>query len=280
MSNHVGLRCTRRLSQMLRRSISERMEHDPVLGFAALAHPQRLQVMRLLMRHYPRRVPAGEIGAALGLRPSTLSGYLAQLMEAGLITQERRATSLLYAASVEGVSLLNARWIGEVCGGRGSPESGTTGPRVRNLLFIGAGNAGPSLIAEALLRHQAGDAFEVFSAGIEAVAEPDAAVMAFLATGDHDTGLLWSKPLSTWLGEGAPQMDIVVTLGDRAAAFAPDWPGNPHRATWRLAPDQPVERLHLDLSARLSPLAALDLALTPAARLHRVLDAAAEPVLA
>ncbi|WP_164736642.1 helix-turn-helix domain-containing protein [Pararhodobacter zhoushanensis] len=255
------------------------MEHDPVLGFAALAHPHRLQVMRLLMRHYPRRIPAGEIGAVLALRPSTLSGYLAQLMEAGLITQERRATSLLYAASVEGVSLLNAAWMGDVCGGRGWPETGSPGARVRNLLFIGVGNTGPSLIAEALLRRHAGEAFEVFSAGIESVDEPAPEVMTFLAQGDHDTGLLWSKPLGTWQGEGAPQMDIVVTLGDRAAALAPDWPGGPHRAAWRLAPALSLDALQLDLSARLSPLVAMDLAVTPAARVQRVLDEAAEPVI-
>ena len=40
-------------------------EVDPVAAFAALAHPQRLAVVRLLMRHYPRRVAAGEIGMVL-----------------------------------------------------------------------------------------------------------------------------------------------------------------------------------------------------------------------
>ncbi|MFN4098580.1 MAG: helix-turn-helix domain-containing protein, partial [Pararhodobacter sp.] len=141
---------------------------DPVLAFAALGHPQRLAVVRLLMRHYPRRVAAGEVGAALGLKASTLSGYLAQLMEAGLVTQERRGTSLLYAASVEGATALNDAWIGAISGGRGWPQAAAPGPRVRNVLFLGCGNAGPSLIAEALLRTRAGEGCEVFSAGIEA----------------------------------------------------------------------------------------------------------------
>jgi ArsR family transcriptional regulator, arsenate/arsenite/antimonite-responsive transcriptional repressor / arsenate reductase (thioredoxin) len=69
-----------------------------VAQFSALAHPQRLSVFRLLMRRYPDRVPAGEIGRILGLRPSTLSGYLSDLTEAGLTEQERRGTSLRYAA--------------------------------------------------------------------------------------------------------------------------------------------------------------------------------------
>ena len=264
---------------MLQCSNSENMEHgpDPVIAFAALAHPQRLAVVRLLMRHYPRRVAAGEIGAVLALKPSTLSGHLAQLMNAGLITQERRATSLLYAASVEGATALNTAWIGDICGGRGWPEQGGHGPRVLNVLFIGQGNAGPTLAAEALLRARAGEAVEAFSSGLAPLAEPDAALVALLAGQGHDTGLLWAKPLGVLTGEGAPRMDIVVTLGDRAASRAPDWPGGPHRAAWRLAPDTPWPALAADLDRRIAALAALDLSTVAAGRLQMVLDDQAEP---
>lgn len=250
---------------------------DPVAAFAALAHPQRLAVMRLLMRHFPRRVAAGEIGAVLGLKPSTLSGYLAQMMEAGLISQERRATSLLYAASVEGASALNAAWIGEVCGGRGWPAK--NGHRVANVLFIGQGNAGPSLIAESLLRARAGEAVEAFSAGLAPRAEPDPALLDHLAGQGHDTGLLWAKPLDTWTGEGAPLMDIVITLGDRAASRAPDWPGGPHRAAWRLTPDMALTALVEDIDRRIGALASLDIGAVPDARVQATLDAMAEPLL-
>jgi Protein-tyrosine-phosphatase len=230
------------------------------------------------MRHYPRRVAAGEIGMVLGLKPSTLSGYLAQLMEAGLISQERRATSLLYAASVEGAAALNEAWIGVICGGRGWPEAGLPGKRVRNVLFLGHGNAGPTLIAEALLRAEAGEALEVFSAGLDPAADPDAALLDFLTGQGHDTGPLWAKPLSTWLGEGTPPMDIVITLGDRAASRAPDWPGCPHRAAWRLDPETGAEALYRDLAQRIAPLARLDLATTPPGKVQSVLDAMAEPL--
>lgn len=260
---------------------SEIMEHetDPVAAFAALAHPQRLAVLRLLMRHYPRRVAAGEIGGALALKPSTLSGHLTQLMKAGLITQERRATSLLYAASVEGATALNAVWIGEICGGRGLPERGSHGHKVLNVLFIGQGNAGPTLVAEALLRARAGEAVEAFSAGLAPVAEPEAALLELLAGQGHDTGLLWAKPLKTLTGAGAPRMDIVVTLGDRAASRAPDWPGGPHRAAWRLAPDTEWATLVDDLGRRIEALAGLDLPLASPAQLQARLDALAEPTV-
>lgn len=255
---------------MLQCSILPDMEPDPVPAFAALAHPHRLAVLRLLMRAVPGRLSAGEIGEALDLRPSTLSGYLAQLMEAGLVTQERRGTSLLYAAALEAAQALSAAWLGPITGGRGWPEGWGTARRVRNLLFVGQGNAGPSLLAEALLRQMAGERFEVFSAGLSPAG--DAALLPEFAALGIDTGDLWPKPLSLWQGPEAPPMDVVITLGQRAAAL-PDWPGPVHRAGWRLAPGLDATALMTDLTARLAPLAALD-PQAPPARLQAVLDAA------
>ena len=79
------------------------MEIEIPSRLSTLGHPQRLAIFRLLMRRYPDRVPAGEIGDALGLKPSTLSAYLSALMKAGLVTQEREATSLRYAVDIETV---------------------------------------------------------------------------------------------------------------------------------------------------------------------------------
>ncbi len=65
------------------------MENYRVDQLAALAHPQRLALFRLLVRRYPDHVPAGELGRALGVRQNTLSSYLSTLRHAGLITQFR-----------------------------------------------------------------------------------------------------------------------------------------------------------------------------------------------
>jgi DNA-binding transcriptional ArsR family regulator len=73
------------------------MEEVIPTRLAALGHPQRLAILRLLMRRYPDRLPAGDIAQALDLKPSTLSNYLSHLMQVGLVTQERIGTSLLYA---------------------------------------------------------------------------------------------------------------------------------------------------------------------------------------
>ena len=57
--------------------------------FAALSHPQRLAVFRLLVRRCPDALPAGEIAEVLGHKASTLSVYLAALTRVGLISQTR-----------------------------------------------------------------------------------------------------------------------------------------------------------------------------------------------
>lgn len=234
-----------------------------VAAFAALAHPQRLALLRLLMRVHPQRLKAGEIGAALDLRPSTLSGYLAQMAEAGLIEARRQGTALLYAARPETAAALSGAWLGALSGGRSWPRGGQAGGpggrRVRNLLFLGAGNGGPSLLAEALLRAAAGERYEVFSAAAAAPGTPDPALIAALEAEGLDTGALWSKPLSLWQGAEAPPMDVIVTLGARAARAEVVVPGLHHRTAWSLAPLLPLERLRADLGARIERLAALGL---------------------
>ena len=61
---------------------------------AALSHPKRLDLFRLLMRRYPGRVTAGQIAEALELKANTASVYLATLRQAGLIEQQRVGTTL------------------------------------------------------------------------------------------------------------------------------------------------------------------------------------------
>ena len=239
------------------------METDLVAALSALAHPQRLAVFRLLMRRYPDRVPAGEIGAAIGARPSTLSAYLADLAEAGLIDHERRGTSLLYRVRMAGAQAAVGDLLGAVCRGRADPRPVAPG-RVRHVLFVGMANAARSLMAEALLRELDGARSEVFSAGLQAAGRPDPGAMAMLTELGHEAGPLWSKPAATYLAADAPRMDVVITLCDRVAnADLPAWPGRPVQAHWGL-PDPVAEgsaeayaRVYLTLRARLDRLAAL-----------------------
>lgn len=62
--------------------------------FEALAHPTRRDILRYLRsRDYVR---AGDVGEALRIVPSTLSGHLRTLREAGLVETRRRGTEIQY----------------------------------------------------------------------------------------------------------------------------------------------------------------------------------------
>ena len=64
----------------------------------ALAQEHRLAIVRLLAARRDAGLAAGAIAAALGVPGSSLSFHLGQLRIAGLIRQERRSRSLIYAA--------------------------------------------------------------------------------------------------------------------------------------------------------------------------------------
>ena len=62
--------------------------------FFALAHGVRREILRYLRdKDYIR---AGDIGTALDVGPSTLSGHLKVLRQAGLVETRRRATEVQY----------------------------------------------------------------------------------------------------------------------------------------------------------------------------------------
>lgn len=245
---------------------------------SALAHPQRLSVFRLLMRRYPDRVPAGEIGTVLGLRPSTLSGYLSDLSEAGLIEQERRGTSLRYTVVLPAAEGLTDYFVRDCCRARTLPPPPDRPGRVRNVLFLGSGNSASSLMAEAILRRIAGRRFEAFSAGTRPRGEPNPQAMAMLRELGHDTEHLYSKPVDIFREDDAPRMDIVISVCDRAASEdCPAWPGAPLQGHWSV-PD-PVELgtpeayagAYLTLRDRLEALADLPVD-APRADLQRAID--------
>lgn len=258
------------------------MDKPLALQLSALSHPQRLALFGLLMRRFPDRLPAGEVGRVLGARPSTLSAWLNDLSEAGLIEHERRATSLLYRARPEGAQALVAALLGDVCRGRADPVPTEPTGAVRNVLFLGAGNAARSLMAEALLRDAAGARFEAFSAALGPPAEPAPEVLAMLGELGHDNGLLWAKPADGFLDDAAPRMDLVISLSDEAVNDGlRRWPGAPVQAHWGL-PDplraedeaEALAQCYLTLRARIDRLAALPAEL-PRDALQAELDALA-----
>jgi len=210
---------------------------------ATLGHPHRLAIFRLLMRRYPDRVPAGEIGAALGLKPSTLSAYLAALMRARLVTQARDGTSLRYSIDMTEVRRTFDYLILDCCRGRAElcapvsfPSHTGAGPmadRKYNVLFICTGNSARSIFAESILRKEAGDRFNAFSAGTKPYSELNPFALQVLKDKGHDVSVLRAKNVSEFSGPDAPHLDFVFTVCDQAAnEECPAWEGQPVSAHW------------------------------------------------
>lgn len=89
-----------------------------VTAFAALAHETRLGIVRLLVQQGPNGLPAGAIGAQLGVVASTLSFHLKELERAGLVTSWRRQRQIFYAADYEGLRRLLTFLTEDCCHGR------------------------------------------------------------------------------------------------------------------------------------------------------------------
>ncbi|WP_027243854.1 helix-turn-helix domain-containing protein [Leisingera daeponensis] len=235
------------------------MEIEIADKLGALAHPNRLALFRLLMRRYPDAVPAGEIAAALAFKANTASAYLSVLKQAGLISQHRTGTSLMYSADLPGLRGLFDDLLSGCCRNRPdicAPVTREEFPmptteRPLNVLFICTGNSARSLLAEAILNHEGGGRFRAFSAGTRPSPGPRPEVTALLRAKGYDTAGLRSKDLDEFSSPGAPQMDFVFTVCDHAAnEECPAWPGQPMSAHWGLA--DPVKATGTDAERRLA----------------------------
>jgi len=83
----------------------------------------------------------------------------------------------------------------------------------RRVLFICTANSARSIMAEALLRHMAGDQFEVASAGTQPT-EPHPLALQVLSEAGIATEGLYSKQLAELKGQ---YWDYVITLCEKAA---------------------------------------------------------------
>ncbi|MDE0970188.1 MAG: metalloregulator ArsR/SmtB family transcription factor [Octadecabacter sp.] len=224
---------------------------------AILSHPQRMAVFRLLMRRCPDELPAGEITEALQLKASTASVYLSALTQAGLISQRRDGTRMLYAVNLDAAREVVTGLFVDCCRGRADlcpPQfsdlltsiSSKTDKKF-NVLFVCTGNSARSIIAETILR----DKFVAYSAGTAHRSELNPFAVEMLTSKGHDVSLLRSKNIMEFQGADAPRMDFIFTVCDRAAnEECPTWPGQPVSGHWGI-PD-PVKATGTNAEKRLA----------------------------
>jgi arsenate reductase (thioredoxin) len=100
--------------------------------------------------------------------------------------------------------------------------------RKGRVLFLCTHNSARSQMAEGLLRHLAGDRFEVMSAGTEATQVRPLAVRAMEEIGVDISGQE-SETLDRYLAE---PFDYVITVCDDANEACPFFPGAANRLHW------------------------------------------------
>jgi ArsR family transcriptional regulator len=89
-----------------------------ILALAALAQPTRLEAFRLLVRHEPKGLAAGDIARALAVPQNTMSSHLAVLSRAGLVSAERVSRSITYRAELLHLRNVMLFMLRDCCDGR------------------------------------------------------------------------------------------------------------------------------------------------------------------
>jgi DNA-binding transcriptional ArsR family regulator len=85
----------------------------------ALGNPTRLAVYRTLVRAGREGLAVGRLQQRIGIAASTLSHHLKRLIDAGLVTQERQATTLICRAHYPAMSALLGFLADECCADAG-----------------------------------------------------------------------------------------------------------------------------------------------------------------
>lgn len=189
-------------------------------ALAALAQESRLGVFRLLARASPGGLSAGELASRLDLPASTLSFHLQHLAQADLVRAERRGRSLIYSLRAE--TLRELVWfLGEDCCQGRSDLFGSLTERIDErrrearavarpaVLFLCSRNSARSQMAEALLRREAPNRFEVHSGGLDPGPIHPLTLRVLEEIG-IDTSPLSSKDLAHFLGKTPIHFAITV----------------------------------------------------------------------
>ncbi len=93
-------------------------EAEAVAAMAALAQLQRLRIFRSLVGRGPAGMRPAELALALAMPASTLSFHLKELMQAGLVSQERDGRQLIYRPEIARIDALNAYLSAHCCEGQ------------------------------------------------------------------------------------------------------------------------------------------------------------------
>jgi DNA-binding transcriptional ArsR family regulator len=92
--------------------------YDAIHALAALAQSTRLDVFRLLVKHEPDGLAAGDIAKALAIPQNTMSSHLSILARAGLVSAQRFSRSIVYRAELARLQEVMLFMLRDCCDGR------------------------------------------------------------------------------------------------------------------------------------------------------------------
>lgn len=102
-----------------------------------------------------------------------------------------------------------------------------------NILVLCTGNSARSILLESLLNTEGAGRVRAFSAGSQPAGQVHPQSLRLLGDEGHDTSGARSKSWDEFAEDGAPEMDMVITVcGSAAEETCPVWPGAPVRAHW------------------------------------------------
>lgn len=105
--------------------------------------------------------------------------------------------------------------------------------KVFNVLFLCTANSARSVMSEGWLNVLGKGRFQAFSAGSHPSGRVNPIAIELLNEIGYDTSKLHSKSWEVFEGPDAPQMDLVITVCDKAQGeVCPIWPGHPLTAHW------------------------------------------------
>ncbi|MCX7341919.1 MAG: metalloregulator ArsR/SmtB family transcription factor [Hyphomicrobiales bacterium] len=235
-----------------------------VAQLQALAQPSRLAAMRVLARHRPFGLPAGDIARLVAVPHNTMSTHLATLEDAGLVRSRREGRSIIYAAEPNACALLAGQLTADLDppakrGVRAAslPVRSEAAETVKpwRVLVLCTRNSARSLMAEALINREGRGRFQAVSAGSRPGPDPNPNAIRLLADLGYPTTALAAKGWAGFAEPGAEPIDFVITVCDQAAGEpCPAWTGHPLAAHWGIA--DPVEAGASEAEERAALLAA------------------------